>query len=428
MAVTYLPNMNLKLFFLTKLVFGIIAAIFTLLGTILAFGDEAQNKKSQNIQGWFRKKWEAVNTSRWFELPENTTRWLLNSRTRIIKVLQDAVSDRVLNGLLISIPVLFFLACLAYWGTYAALSSLIFSFPLALLPVKALDKFTANRLLQYYLLVVLTVSSLLTAFLSLQVILNQNLYYAALIMILIIPFFWFAIFFPLIVIDEFFDRSTPVSKNEDSIALFNIGVACGFSVTLVAMSVGHLVEPSANVPQTLQMLISNVMFDGLTMAVTFAILSWAVSKKGLWRLPIAILLDIIVAAAFAGGSLYFGLIFTDKALTIQDVLFILIARSTDNSHFEFAPYFWIMHTTFIPTVLYLSLILFCWTGMAILTPVKWFFGKGQEHTHPLKLAGLLCGVFAAVFAILAVATGFVQEGIKELGVEPSRPASIENHN
>ncbi|MET0751905.1 MAG: hypothetical protein ABWZ66_00965, partial [Pyrinomonadaceae bacterium] len=191
-------------------------------------------------------------------------------------------------------------------------------------------------------------------------------------------------------------------------------VAGGFTVTLLALSVGHLVEPSAYVPQTLQMLISNVMFDGLTMAITFAILDKALSKEGMLRLPAAIVLDIIVAGIFAVSSLYFGLIFTDKAIGLQEIIYILFARSADNSHFELSPYFWVMHTTFIPTLLYLSMILFCWAAKALLIPVRWFFGKGHEHKNPLKLTATLCGIFIAIFTVLSLAAGSAQERIKDL--------------
>jgi hypothetical protein len=111
----------------------------------------------------------------------------------------------------------------------------------------------------------------------------------------------------------------------------------------------------------------------------------------------------------ACGSLYFGLVITDKALNLSQILHILIGRSIDNTHYELSPYFWTMHTTFIPTLLYLSLILFCWIGKAMLIPVRWFFGKGQEHKNPLKLAAALCGLFVAIFTVLAFVASAAQE-------------------
>jgi hypothetical protein len=72
-----------------------------------------------------------------------------------------------------------------------------------------------------------------------------------------------------------------------------------------------------------------------------------------------------------------------------------------------------MHTTFLPTLLYLFFILFCWTGKALLIPARWFFGKGQEHKNPLKLTAMLCGIFAALFGILYFVTDAAYQRAKE---------------
>lgn len=406
--------MNADTLYIIKVIFGVIAAIFALSTAIFTFVDTAQNEKTENTQAWFRGKWEAVNNSRWLSLPENSTRWLLNSRIFLSELIHQLTDkDITIQFLLGSIPILLFIACFIYWGQLIAFLSLIFSFPLL---ISAISRNLANKIFEtskYYIIAVVAVSGLLTAFLWLQIILNLNLYYAALIMIVFIPFFWIAAFLPLIAVGELTNLRI-VGSREDAIAVFLVGVAGGFTATLLALLVGHIIEPSAYVPQTLQMLISNVMFDGLTMALTFTILSKALSKDGLLRLPVAILLDVLVAAIFAICSLYFGLVFTDKAIGLRVTIYILFARSADNTHFELSPYFWVMHTTFIPTLLYLCMILFCWASKALLIPVRWFFGLGQANKNPLKLTAGLCGIFAAIFTILFFGANSVHERAKDL--------------
>jgi hypothetical protein len=196
---------------------------------------------------------------------------------------------------------------------------------------------------------------------------------------------------------------------EDKLVPFSVAVTLSFAVTFLAMLLGHLVNQSAWVPQTLQMLVSNVIFDGFTVVVTLALLSWAVAKRTMLRIPCAIFLDIVIAALLACCSLHFGLVFTEKAVTWGETLNVLLAKSPGAEGFELGPYFWTMHTTFLPTLLYLSLIFVTWTGKLILLPIKWFFGAGQEHKNPLKLTAAFLTLFSVAFGSLSFMASTAQE-------------------
>src|SRR3989442_14008466 len=105
--------------------------------------------------------------------------------------------------------------------------------------------------------------------------------------------------------------------------------------------------------------------------MTFTILDKMTARPGLLRIPMAVFLDLVIAAILACGSIYFGLVSTNKALGLTQLLYILVAHSPDGSQVEFSPYFWVMHTTFIPTLLYLLFLLGCWIGKSLLLPVRW---------------------------------------------------------
>lgn len=426
--------MNSDTFFLIKVVFGIIAAIFTLSAAIFTFLDTAQNEKTENTQAWFCTKWEAINDSRWMRLPERVTEWLLSRRDFLTNSVDRITGPEWLGRSLYSgILVLIFITCLLHFGLTIALFALLFSFPLFVFPLtgKFLTQLSNNSLLHLYDLLSSIIVMPVTIFLSLRIILNLDIYLASLLVILLIPLIWLAIytlFFPFAVDLMTGNLKKTAPQWNDFLNLFGVGVAGGFTITLVALAVGHLVEPGSFVPKTLQMLLSNVIFDGLTVAVTFLILSRALSKDGFFNLPLIILLDLFVAATFALCSLYLGLVYTDHAVSVTEAGYILIGRSRDNTHFEFSPYFWVMHTTFIPTLLYLLIILLCWVGKALLIPVRGFFGLGQENKNPLKLTAGLCGIFAAIFTILFFVTGSIQERAKEIQTKPAQPVIIENHN
>lgn len=88
-------------------------------------------------------------------------------------------------------------------------------------------------------------------------------------------------------------------------------------ITLLAMFAGHLSEINAFLPLTLQMLFSNITFDAITMLATFWILRSAIGPNRHFSIPIAIILDLFLAAILACGSLWFGLVGTYYALPLK---------------------------------------------------------------------------------------------------------------
>jgi hypothetical protein len=111
-----------------------------------------------------------------------------------------------------------------------------------------------------------------------------------------------------------------------------------FAITLMSLLIGYFAFPSSLLTKTVQMFFSNVVFDGVTVLTTLSILRASVRKQ--ISIPNAILLDVIVAALLACGSLFFGLIFTPNALAPGEVLSVLIGRAPDNTQYELGPCFW----------------------------------------------------------------------------------------
>ena len=236
-----------------------------------------------------------------------------------------------------------------------------------------------------------------------------------------LPMLWILIISPVILLNKMgiiFNDS-----KKDRLAFISISVSISFSITFLALLIGSIADPDAPVPQTVWMLTTNVLFDGLTMMATYAILSRAIARPGLFRIPLAVIIDGVAAALFACASLYIAMIFTAKQLSITEVINALIARSHDGNKVHLGPYFWVMHTTFIPTVLYLGLILVTWIGKVILIPAEWFFGKGQAHSNPLKLTTGLCGIFVAVLTSIVLIVGELENQAKELDKSSKKPVT-----
>jgi hypothetical protein len=201
------------------------------------------------------------------------------------------------------------------------------------------------------------------------------------------------------------------------------GCFIGINLTANALLLGRSMSPTAPLPQTTQMFASNLIFDGISVGATIAILYWGVARNRLFRIPVAILLDLVVSVVTACCSLYVGLVFTDNALSVAQTLHVLIGRSPDGLRIDLSPYFWVMHTAFIPTLLYCVTILMCWLAKAFLLPVRWFFGKGQELKNPLKLTAGIFALLAAVLAILAFVASSAEERVNKPKGRPTLSTS-----
>ena len=403
-----------------KYALGGLAGVFALLAAVLAFWESAQNEKHERTQAWFKGKWVGIRNSRWLLLPETTIEAVLEVKSYLRKLVTysthaDWVAMLVFTSCLIVLP----LGCFLTWGFYASLGGLVFALPVTLLGLTFTTKFRNYKWAMMirawgklapkygkaiYSLAVLGMGAVL---ITLQV-LNMRIGYATIAMVGLLPVYSFYLAIPL---DSLAGMYTGhYSKKYVS---FSLVIAVSFSVTFVAMLVGHFADGSAWVPQTLQMLVSNVVFDGITMVATLAILSWAVAKRTILRIPCAIVLDVIIAGLLACCSLYFGLVFTDRALSVGGVFNVLVGRSAGGGGFNLGPYFWTMHTTFLPTMFYLSLIIAAWMGKLVLAPAKWFFGIGHEHKSPLKLTAALLTLLSVMFGVMTYAAGVGQERCEE---------------
>ena len=257
---------------------------------------------------------------------------------------------------------------------------------------------------------------LVGSILVLIIALNSNRSFAIIALVNAIPSFMFLILGPATAIESTNNKYT---INEDLLAFIGISIGLSFSITFIAFLIGNLINDQSYVPQTFQMLISNVILDGVTLFITIKLLRWSLQKNSSIRIPIVILLDISIAECLACLALYLGLVFTEQQLSITKILYVLIGQFPSGNGTELGPLFWAMHTTFIPTCIYLLFILIGYLGKVIITPTKWFLGKGHEHKSPLGLTSALCALLATIFALAGLATDGLDKHIEKTKVEQS---------
>lgn len=209
---------------------------------------------------------------------------------------------------------------------------------------------------------------------------------------------------------------------DDNLVLMALAAAASFLVTMIALLVGKISAPAAVVPQTVQLMLTNVVCDSVTMVATVLILRRAVSPESKLSLVFAILLDIAIAAILACASLWIGLLFTKNALTIGQVWSVLLAQSPEGTTMEIGPYFWVMHTTFLPTLVYCSMILLCWLGKLVVLPVATLLKGAAAIEKPHHLSAGVFALVAVIFTVAATGIGHLRSTIASPAAQVERQA------
>lgn len=181
------------------------------------------------------------------------------------------------------------------------------------------------------------------------------------------------------------------------------GMIIGFLITIavwmISMSLTSKTYENLN-NLSLQVLAANAICDGLTLILTFLILS-RVRHSNFLLILIAIALDFLLAALLSCCSLYLALVGTPDALDFKKILNILVARSVDGVHWEFGPYFWIMHTTFLPTLCYLSVLFLVLTAKIVILPFAKISRKASSLERPHWLTAVTFGFLSLLFGGIA---------------------------
>ena len=184
------------------------------------------------------------------------------------------------------------------------------------------------------------------------------------------------------------------------------GLALGvsFSLTMAALMFGTMVSPSEVLPRGAHLFLSNVIFDALTFAATVVILRRAQGSSRAFAILAAVLMGLLVAALFACASLWLGVLGSNHALSVVGVACTLLGRDPSCRSVQLGPFFWAMHTSFLPTATCLLLLALAVGGRSLSLTVERVLQKAKAETHPYGYSALLVGVVAGW--VLAIAEVF----------------------
>jgi hypothetical protein len=426
---------------IVKFIFGAIAGLFGIAAAFFRAWEVKRNDYHEPIREWFRRKWISINNSFWLALPEKVINWLLRFVEFVNKnvlLLYSSLMLKIGDNKRNHLAILFIFSIARIIALFALLN--VFTFNVGSFSDDA--KTALFIVLTIYLFGV--VPSIISRITKTEIFWIKNFgiityksifaIYSALLMFF--PYLSYALSLPIertmihiftisfsifftytVVLQSHFNLErfkAPHNKFKyDKIGEYIKFFMFSFSISLIITSsslwLGKACCPNLEVSKTLQLFLSNAIFDCLTVVTTILLLKWAIKKSTIYRIPLAILFDIIFSAIWACFSLFFGLLGKENALSFNEVLNVLVAKSPNGIEIELGPYFWMMHTTFLPTLIYCFFILTSWICKAILIPIKYFFGIGQETKNPLKLTMTICLIFVAIFSFLSYLTGLFQQ-------------------
>ena len=200
--------------------------------------------------------------------------------------------------------------------------------------------------------------------------------------------------------DELLNEYRWIMRRSSLYGLFvSMGVSLSLLMTFSALTVGHVIEPTLPVPRSAQLLVINGLFDGMTLAMTVWVLERAVIDRR-FPLPLAVLADVVLAGLFAVLSGFLGVLRTPYSLSMKQACYVLLGRGTNGISWQLGPLFWVVHTSFIPTILYLCIVLLSYCAKATIGPTQWFLGKGaHEDINAIGMTSRFVALLGAINAL-----------------------------
>jgi hypothetical protein len=437
----------MKLFTELRIVFTVITGILAIGIAFMDMLDGAGPEKAQQFREWCGTTWEQIRTLGWMELPRPMVKRLVRAKAQFS---YNSVSFCEQRWFLYTAGGLAVIA----WGviTFDVVSKhdyhkLIYGFDcglVMLLSASAMgimftrmeDKYTYVILMP--LSIILVGSFVFFVTLTFEAAIALPFQIAVLCLVFVAPFLgWLsAVLFTCVSITTsclFFPMGTP-KHFVSNLIVFGLTLPLSFAITVASLAIGHHIDPSLWLPRAWQMMLSNVMFDSLTVVVTLNILGWSVPEKeeaegqeenkGIKERRLSLLIAIpaacLIAGVFACTSLWCGLGFSPHAVSPLETLHALIGRSPDGHRWSFGPLFWTMHTTFIPVLIVLSAIVLLWIAhLVVISPVYGWLGMSKEETaSPFKVTKGFLGIWAALFMILSGTSWWLSETMPKEAVTP----------
>ena len=395
-------------------VLQVLSALFGLLSALFELRDRAQTtSERQKTREWYGRKWLMIQQSTLLSLPEIVIGWVV-ALFDWMSLKASSIFNRLAVELLVAAVLIGpILGVIALWKLYGGIAP--FWIPGSILfllwyvamfgsssEVRGISAVKAPRNLIWAVYFLIAIVSVISYLLFIQLVLMLPILWSALILIAMLPISVVTIASPISLMGIISAGMTGTKGNRAGSAMWILGMSVAVSLPLTATSlaIGAILAPGAAIPRALQLIISNVLFDGLTVLTTIALLKRSLDPQSSFPIWLAVLIDVLSAAVFACLALWLGLLFSANEISLRASTLVLFGMSPDGATFQLGPLFWAMHTTLIPTLFYAILTFMALVGKVLILPVATLFRKGVAVRKPHRLtAGVFFFMAALCYAL-----------------------------
>lgn len=131
--------------------------------------------------------------------------------------------------------------------------------------------------------------------------------------------------------------------------------------------------------------IVNLSADAMTVVLCIAVLKIYSAKGRTTDYLKFVIISFLIASFFSFLVVLRLSFYGNLELSIQEIFWSIFARSGDNLSWEIAPWFWYMHTTFIPLIIFTLLILMTLLAKYIVLPIEKNLYKSSIVEKPHQL-------------------------------------------
>jgi hypothetical protein len=202
----------------------------------------------------------------------------------------------------------------------------------------------------------------------------------------------------LLAVDQPAETQRVAATTAGGLILFGLSASLSVWVSLLAITLGNTLEPLASIHQTKRLIVVNAVLDGLTVLLTLSCLDRGVKSDKAFSIPIAIAQAVLAGAAFACLSLWLGV----RSMSHSDVWHVFLAHAPNGEKWQVGPYFWAMHSTFLPLAFYGGVVALCWCGKAAIETLELFFRRAQhEDINGLNMTSRFLALVATAMGLAA---------------------------
>ena len=170
-----------------------------------------------------------------------------------------------------------------------------------------------------------------------------------------------------------------------------------YTLTLISFGFGYTLNRNGWVNPSLQLLCSNILFDYITFYFSFLIVERILANQSFFKRFLYLISNIVLSGLCAICSIFFGLLDSDSPISVAESWSLLLG-DLDGLKQVHKQYFFIMHTTFLPILIYSITIVFLLLSKLILKFCQYLAVPGESLSRPYAF-------FRAFFLLLAAIDG-----------------------